>query len=216
MLDFTNLHVGTTSRCTLLCPECTRNMSGSKYITDLRDLDTDFFTKFLSDISIKHILFCGNWGDPIYTKGFLEMLTSIKNANPNCSVTIHTNGAYKATAWWKRLMGVLQDNDRLIFSIDGTPENYSNYRRNTDWSSVKTAIETAVDTKQKTCKATSVEWKYIVFSYNEHTILDAYKLSKEYGFDNFFLQEALISETPDLTPSRSFEEIQKEFYEQIS
>jgi hypothetical protein len=190
-------------------------MSGSKYIHNMRDLDTDFFKDFLSDSSVKKILFCGNWGDPIYAKDFLGLIKQIKKQNANCSVTIHTNGAFKATSWWKELVGILLDNDRLVFSIDGVPDNYTKYRKNSNWASVENAIKTVVDTNRELCKNISVEWKYIVFAYNETTIEEAYELSKKLGFSRFFLQEALVSEHLDLTPSRSFEQIRREFYERI-
>lgn len=216
MIDFSNLHVGLTNRCTLGCPECARNMQGGKYIHKMTDADTETFKKFLSAASVKHILFCGNWGDPIYSKNFLGLLEYIKTANAECSITIHTNGAFKSIGWWKQLMQCLGDSDRIIFSIDGVPENYTSYRRNSKWESVKTAIETVIDMKRKLCKNTSVEWKYLVFAYNEDNIQEAYNLSMDMGFNRFFLQEAIISENLELTTSKSFDEIQKVFYEAVS
>lgn len=213
MLDFTNLHVGLNNRCVLSCPECTRNLD---YIDDIHKLKpTEYFTDFLSDPSIKSILFCGNWGDPIYSKNFLGLIKSIKKSNPNCFIKIHTNGAFKTVKWWEELVECLSDNDYLVFSIDGIPENYTNYRKNSNWESVKSAIETVVSTRNKLKKKLLIEWKYIVFSYNEDTIVEAYKLSKSMGFNEFRLVKPLISENFDLSLSRDFEEIKKEFYEKI-
>jgi hypothetical protein len=102
-------------------------------------------------------------------------------------------------------MSVLNDNDNLIFSIDGLPHNYNLYRINSQWEDVKTAVDTCISTKRKLNKNTKVIWKYLAFSYNQDDINTAYKLSKEIGFNDFWLQESYT------TPEHAWLKITTEF-----
>lgn len=218
MFNFKDLHVGLTNRCRLACPECPRNSPGATYIMSKFDLDTDYFKKFLITCDPERILFCGNWGDPIYSKNFIGLVQSLKEKFPNLSITIHTNGSGKRKDWWERLMNVLGDSDTLVFSIDGIPTNYTKYRINSEWSSVELAIKTCVKYKKENKKKTSIEWKHLVFSYNENTLQEAYEISKNLGFDKFYLQQSLVDNTESgknkwLNVSMPFREIEKKFYE---
>jgi len=214
MIDFNNLHVGLTNRCRLSCPECARTIPGGRYVQKMFDLDVEYFKKFLLDCHPRLILFCGNWGDPIYSKDFIGLVDAIKKSNPDCCLLIHTNGSGKSTEWWTKLTETLHDNDMLVFSIDGTPENYTKYRINSEWADVENAIKTVIATKKRLNKKTSIQWKHLVFSYNENTIMDSYKISVEMGFDKFFLQHGLVYAEPWLATSKPFREIENNFYEQ--
>lgn len=211
MIDFKNLHVGLTNRCALACPECPRSADWKEYIYSMVDADVSLFKQFLSNPEIESILFCGNWGDPIYARDFLGLIQHIRQANPKCYIRIHTNGAFKPVQWWRNLTEALDDRYQLVFSIDGIPSNYTTYRRNSSWDSVKTAVETVLKYRNSKAKWASIEWKYIVFSYNEHDIISAFELSQDLGFDKFRVVRALITEDPTLEPSRPFEEIRREF-----
>jgi MoaA/NifB/PqqE/SkfB family radical SAM enzyme len=207
MFNFKNLHIGLTNRCRLLCPECPRNEPGAKYIHSMFDMEPDLIKKFLVTCEPETILFCGNWGDPIYAKNFIELLEDIKLKFSKCKIFIHTNGSGKNVQWWEHLMSVLNDNDNLIFSIDGLPHNYNLYRINSQWEDVKTAVDTCISTKKKLNKNTKVIWKYLAFSYNQDDINEAYKLSKEIGFNDFWLQESYT------TPEHAWLKITTEFHE---
>ena len=213
MIDFNNLHVGLTNRCRLECPECARTSLGGRYIQKMFDLDVEYFKKFFINCDPTMILFCGNWGDPIYSKDFIGLIRSIKTSNPNCAVWIHTNGSGKRTEWWEELMSVLQYNDILVFSIDGSPENYNKYRINSQWEDVENAARIAITTRNKLGTSTRIEWKHLVFSYNEDTIDDAYNKSVELGFDKFFLQQSMVDTSMWLTITRPFREIEQDFYD---
>lgn len=180
------------------------------------DIDPDIFRKFLLDCDLKFILFCGNWGDPIYASGFLDLIVDLKRSFDDLSIHIHTNGSGKRKEWWISLVTELGENDKIIFSIDGVPTNYFTYRINSDWESVENAAMTCIETKKTLKKNVSIEWKYLVFSYNEQTIDEAYFLSKKMGFDNFYLQESIIDNSEGgqfkwLGISRPFCEIKDEF-----
>jgi MoaA/NifB/PqqE/SkfB family radical SAM enzyme len=213
MIDFTDLHVGLTNRCRLLCPECTRTQLDNRYIQNMFDLDTDYFKNFLLDCNPNRILFCGNWGDPIYSKDFVGLVRAIKTQNPSCELEIQTNGSGKSIKFWTNLATELLDNDVLIFSIDGSPENYNKYRVNSEWADVELAVKTVIETKKQLGKKTSIEWKHLVFSYNEETIDIAHAKSIELGFDKFFLQQSMVANEKWLSITRPFREIERDFYD---
>lgn len=183
MLDnIQGFHIEPTNICTLKCPRCSRtdfiNQFGDKWTN--KNLNLDDFKQFLDiDLSNKVFYICGMYGDPIYYKDLIPMVAWLKSKN--ALVTIVTNGSYQQPAWWQQLCDLLTPADRLHFSIDGVPDNFTQYRINADWPSIQEGVKIAT-----TSKAT-VAWKYIPFSFNQATIEQAEQLSKDLGFDEFQL-----------------------------
>jgi MoaA/NifB/PqqE/SkfB family radical SAM enzyme len=132
------------------------------------------------DLAGKHMQLCGNYGDPIYHSDLINFVAKLKQAGTR--ITITTNGSYQSRDWWQELTGYLDREDTVRFSIDGTPDNFTQYRKNADWTSIQTAIETCVASNCQTV------WKYIPFSYNQHSIEQAKKLSQQLGVDTFLLE----------------------------
>jgi MoaA/NifB/PqqE/SkfB family radical SAM enzyme len=131
------------------------------------------------DLSNKTITLCGNYGDPIYHPDFVNFVKQLKETG--VSLSIITNGSYKTKNWWQELTDLLTHNDKIIFSIDGIPENFTQYRKNADWKSIQLGIETSVASQ---CQ---VGWSYIPFSFNETTIDQARELSVQLGIDTFIV-----------------------------
>jgi uncharacterized radical SAM superfamily Fe-S cluster-containing enzyme len=214
MFNFKDLHVGLTNRCRLLCPECARTSVGGRYIQNMFDLDIEYFKKFLIEAQPERILFCGNWGDPIYSKDLVGLVKSLKHNNPKLEITIHTNGSGKSTEFWQSMTDVMNYNDTLVFSIDGSPDNFNKYRINAKWDDVENAAKTCIEYKKQKGIGPKIYWKHLVFSYNQDTIKLSYELSKTMGFDLFFLQHSLVDETNEntwLSTTKPFNEIEKEF-----
>lgn len=174
-----SLHVEATSRCTLACPRCERTELLSRFgkkALSIADIDVNDFETFI-DIDVDNILFCGNLGDPIYHKNFLELVRTGKRVAQ--SIHIVTNGSRKSKSWWKQLNEILDDRDTITFSIDGTPENFTQYRINGDWTSIRVGIDECV------LGPARVVWKYIPFKFNENDIETTRLLSNELGIDEF-------------------------------
>lgn len=197
MITVQGFHIELTNICTLKCPECERTKLISQYpkfwknhsIT-LKDLQN-----FL-DIDLKglHFLLCGQYGDPIYHPECLEIVTWIKQQG--ASIMMHTNGSYKDSEWWHSLGRILDANDTVVFSIDGHPDNFTEYRINADWPSIETAIKTLREYAVKT------QWKYIVFNYNESTIDSTIALARDLGINQFVKEYSdRFSESSTLKPS---------------
>lgn len=194
-----DLHVEPTSRCTLACPRCERTTFIDKFGKDnfsIDDLNIDDFINFI-DIELDQINFCGNLGDPIYHRDFLKL---IKMSKPKCnSVSITTNGSRKNKNWWSELVSVLDEKDNITFSIDGTPNNFTEYRINGDWETIKTGIDICTNSKVRTT------WKYIPFSFNEDNIKYVRNLSADLGIDIFKLDPSDRWEVNDyLRPKENY------------
>lgn len=180
--SITGFHIEPTNICTLKCPGCAR----TKFIDQWpnhwtnQNLNIDNLMKFLDiDLEEKHITMCGNYGDPIYHPELIEMVSQFKQRNANISIV--TNGSYKKPEWWEKLVSILDDRDKIIFSVDGTPDNFTQYRINADWDSIHVAMQIAAASNCKTI------WKYIPFSFNQHDVNTASSLSQQIGIDEFLI-----------------------------
>ncbi len=191
-----SIHIEPTSKCTLECPLCDRTWFYEKFKKRLmHEINVDNFVNFAgvnADITM-----CGNNGDPIYHSKFIELCSKLKDNN--CKLTIITNGSAKTETWWRKLNALLDENDQLIFSIDGLEDTNHLYRKNAKWKSIMKAVEVLRDRK---C---ILQWKYIVFKHNQHQIKDAKLLSTTLGFDKFILEHSdRWLGRKDLMPEREF------------
>jgi MoaA/NifB/PqqE/SkfB family radical SAM enzyme len=179
-------HLEPTNICTLKCPRCPRTNFIETFKNknwENKNLNLDDLKKFI-DIDISGLVFGlnGNYGDPIYYPDLFNLIKYIKSNNG--IIQLHTNGSYKTSNWWNELAELLDSKDIINFSIDGLPENFTKYRVNANWSSIKTGIDIMVKSTAK------VIWKYIVFSFNETDIDTARKLSEELGMDDFVINNS--------------------------
>jgi hypothetical protein len=186
MIDqIVGFHIEPTNICTLKCAGCARTDFIKQWPAHWKNqnLDIEATINFLDlDITNKIIDFCGNYGDPIYHPDFINFVKNFKERN--AIVCITTNGSYKNKSWWQDLTSVLTEKDRIRFSIDGTPENFTKYRVNADWDSIQTGIETATSATVQTT------WKYIPFAFNEGNIEDARAISDAMNIDIFEVESS--------------------------
>jgi MoaA/NifB/PqqE/SkfB family radical SAM enzyme len=181
--DLTGFHIEPTNICTLKCPRCPRTKFIETFpkIWKNKNLNLSHLKSFLDiDLTGKKFTLCGNNGDPIYYNDLLNLVSWIKSCSAN--VTIITNGSYQKQEWWESLCNVLSSDDTIIFSIDGTPENFTTYRVNANWDSILTGIKIATASKVKT------KWKYIPFGFNEHDIDTTRDFSNNLGIDEFLVE----------------------------
>jgi len=183
MIDaISRIHIEPTNICTLKCAGCSRTRFIEQWPQHWKNhsLDIDTVLEFLDiDLCDKKILLCGNYGDPIYHPDFIEFVHRLKQRGATLSII--TNGSHRTQEWWEQLVGNLTNQDRIHFSVDGTPENFTQYRVNADWATIKTGMQVVA---QSSCQSV---WKYIPFSFNQHDIDRVEKLSQEIGIDQFQL-----------------------------
>jgi MoaA/NifB/PqqE/SkfB family radical SAM enzyme len=174
------IHLEPTNICVLKCPGCARTRFVDQWPQHWRNhsLDRTDLMKFLDiDLTGISVVMCGNLGDPIYHPDLVGMVRDFKERGATVAIT--TNGGYRKKSWWEELTNELTSDDTVIFSIDGLPENFTQYRINGDWETTHQAIKVCVDSPCRTV------WKYIPFSFNENNIEQAQQLSKDLGMDEF-------------------------------
>jgi MoaA/NifB/PqqE/SkfB family radical SAM enzyme len=198
------LHIEPSSRCTLRCPQCPR----TEYIDniELEDCDIESTVKLIKEK--KHVIMCGNHGDPIYHPKFHKLISSMRTANPALSIGMHTNGAFRSIDWWEKTASILDHRDNITFSIDGLPTNNHLYRVNSKWESIENGIRTLVEHNPDI----KIVWKWILFKYNQHDIDAGIELARKLGFHGFRVVKSVRYEDSDpLTPTIDWQEIENHY-----
>lgn len=208
-MEVNGIHIEPTNICTLKCPACARTKFIEQWTNEWQNhsVDLDALFRFLDiDLTNKRVLLCGNYGDPIYHPEFIELVRQLKSQG--CYLTIVTNGSYQKKQWWEQLVSLLQPVDNITFSIDGVPENFTQYRRNADWPSIAQGMQVVTGAS---CGST---WKYIPFSFNQSNIEQAKQLSTSMGFKKFVVDTSarFDAQTQWLKPQTAL--INPEFFQQ--
>lgn len=177
-------HIEVSSKCTLKCARCARSEVPDTLVNT--ELSLEFFKKnFTPEFIVKNvekITFCGDDGDPIYAREFIQIVKYLKSVKP-IKIVIVTNGSYKSADWWKSLASALTDKDHIHFSLDGwDQQSNSQYRENSNWDSILTGI-TAV----RENSSVFMTWDAIAFSFNENQIELMKTIAASLGFDQFQL-----------------------------
>lgn len=107
---------------------------------------------------------CGDVGDPIYCKHYVDIVSYIKDINPDIHVFTITNGSHKKPDWWANLASVLNHRDTVNFSVDGYDAISNNqYRINSDFDSIVNGIKSI----RSVNRDVFLNWATIVFSFNQ-------------------------------------------------
>lgn len=171
-------HIEVSSICALKCPRCPRAEVPETLLN--RQLTLKFFQSQIGEQRIREmqkISFCGDDGDPIYAKEFLDIVAWIKKINPTLQLLIITNGSYKNTEWWYTLAKILNEHDELHWSIDGwDQESNSKYRVNCDWSSIMLGIITFTVYNKKTYTTIAT----IGFKFNQENLHKIETIAEKY------------------------------------
>lgn len=185
------LHVESSSRCNAWCPACPRNKNGFGLANDLieQDLSSLKFQEVIESLpELEVVQFCGNLGDPVIGKNFLELINIAKKQVKK--IQIHTNGSLRSTSWWQNLALQLSDIDHDIwFGLDGIDEIHEIYRQGTSYKKI---IKNANAFISAGGYAT---WQFIPYAHNEHQIRDCMKLSQQLGFKKFKLVKLYRNKT---------------------
>jgi len=178
--DIKGFHIELTNMCTLKCPGCARTQFIEQWPQHWRNHNLtaeDLFNFLDVDLNGLLITLCGNYGDPIYHPEFLNIVGEFKKRGSKLDIV--TNGSYKTESWWYELTHLLNEHDSVTFAVDGTSENFIQYRINGDWESIKTGMKIIANSN---CNST---WKYIVFAFNQNDIEKTKNLSDNIGIQNF-------------------------------
>ena len=182
-IDITWLHVESSSKCNAACPACPRNNNGVGLAPGVieSDLSTERFISVVDSLpALKTVQFCGNFGDPIAGKNFLELIDVC--TKKKIKIQVHTNGGLRSKNWWVTLAKKLSVVDHHVwFGIDGIGSTHEIYRQGTDYNKI---INNATAFINAGGYAT---WQFIPFEHNQHQIKEAIKLSQQLNFKKFKL-----------------------------
>lgn len=182
--DVKELHVEITNKCNAACPMCARNIFGQgnrpgRGLGDwsIEEIHKVFDKKVLPNL--KYVYFCGTHGDPIASKNVFEAIKAAKDLG--AGMEMFTNGSLKTESWWKKLVDILDERDRITFSVDGIETNHL-YRQKTNIDKIMNHMKICCNSKVK------VRWDFLAFKHNEHEFDSCQKLAKSLGVDHFRLR----------------------------
>ena len=120
--QFYHWHIEPSAICPLKCPRCPRTEHPETPWLN-RQMDLQFFNSFMTPEMlanhVQRITMCGDVGDPIYCRDYLDIYRYIKQHNPRCHVFTVTNGTGKTKQWWQEFGTVANAYDSINFSVDG-------------------------------------------------------------------------------------------------
>jgi len=181
--QFYHWHLEPSSVCAVKCPRCPRvEHPNTPWLNKNMTLDfvKKFFTEDLLRNQVRRVTMCGDVGDPIYCKEYIDICRYIKSTNPNIHIFTITNGSYKKAEWWMELASVLNDRDTINFSVDGYDNTSNNlYRVNSNFESIMTGIRTVREHN----KSVFLNWAMIVFSFNQDHIDRITQQARDLGMD---------------------------------
>jgi len=168
--QFYHWHLEPSAVCTLKCPRCPRvEHPSTPWLNKTMSLNfvKKFFTEDMLRNQVRRVTMCGDVGDPIYCKEYIEICQYIKQVNPKIHIVTITNGSHKKPQWWQQLGTVLNEYDTVNFSIDGYNDLTNNmYRVNSNWNSIVDGISSL----RQVNKSVFINWAMIVFSFNQDHI----------------------------------------------
>lgn len=172
-----DLHIETTTRCTLACTGCPRTawQNITKRPVEKEDLDVDLLEKFLDcdgGKSIDHFILCGDYGDSIY---YPDLFKLIERFRDRVSFSIITNGSRQPETFWRRLAGLMTEKDSITFAIDGLEDTNHLYRINADWPSIMMGLDIM------SASPANVHWKTIVFKFNYNKLREIKEFANSKG-----------------------------------
>lgn len=184
--DVRHVQLDHTSRCNLLCPQCSRVYNGSlNPLLPLGELSlADYERIFTPDFSrqLESVLFCGNYGDAAASTNLLECLRFLK-ARGIPAITMMSNGSLQSPGWWEKLASVLSGpRDKVCFSIDGLADTNHLYRVNSRFEKIMANCEAFIGA------GGHARWDFLVFEHNQHQVAEAELLAGKMGFRSFALK----------------------------
>jgi radical SAM protein with 4Fe4S-binding SPASM domain len=145
-----NLDVGSTSKCNLACPMCTRTqyIKQGKFI-EIKDFDFELFKKMVDEAAAAGLcaLNLDNFGEPLMNPQIVEMVRYAKEKGI-LDVFFHTNATFLTEELAKALIAA--GLDRMIFSFDSPyKEKYLKIRVNGNYEQALENIRRFARIKQE-------------------------------------------------------------------
>ena len=185
--QFYHWHLEPSAVCVARCPRCPRTEHpDTPWLNKNMTLEfvKKFFTVEMLTNQVRRVTMCGDVGDPIYCKEFLEIVQYIKHTNPLIHLFIITNGSSRKPQWWSDLAHLLDERDTINFSVDGYDQASNNlYRVNTDFDSIIQGIKSIREVNNQV----HLNWATIVFSFNQDKLEFIKQLAQNLKMDGLQL-----------------------------
>ena len=183
-----SFHVELTDKCNAGCPMCPRtdHLNGCRadrsvvrnVELSLPDFEAHFTDAFCARVS--EVIFGGAYGDPLAAPDLLEITEHLTARGVR--VATATNGSLRKPEWWARMgRAMRRTGSRLELHIDGLADTNPLYRVNTRFEKIMENARAYIATGAR------AEWHFIIFRHNQHQIEEAWRLSREMGFESFVL-----------------------------
>ena len=169
-----------TSKCNLLCPQCSRVYKGGvNPVLPLTELSPEDYESIFADglaSQLKLIVFNGSYGDPAAAKNLDYAIE--KCLQNNITVKIATNGSLRSPSYWRELAQKLSasSGSAVIFAIDGLADTNAVYRVNSNFEKIMENARAFIQA------GGAARWDFIVFEHNRHQIEEAKALARKMGF----------------------------------
>lgn len=181
--QFYHWHLEPSAICPLKCPRCPRTEHpGTPWLNTQMDLNffQSFMTPQMLTDHVQRITMCGDVGDPIYCRDYLDIYRYIKQHNPRCHVFTVTNGTGKTKHWWQEFGHVANAYDSINFSVDGFDQASNNiYRVNSKFDSILDGIRHL----RQANSDIFINWAVIVFRFNQDHINKIVDMARALGMD---------------------------------
>ncbi|SES38192.1 radical SAM protein [Rhizobium sp. NFR03] len=176
-----DLLVEPTLACELSCACCIRKSIIGKGRTE-DGLDVEVFRRFIKSAALEkyrmnQVHYIG-WGEPLLHPRFRELVDIAYESFPTTIQMATTTGNvdFRTSVGDGRF-------DHIVLSCDGTtPESYERYRKGGNFD---VAMKFAADAKTYGHRDLRIEWKYILFDFNDsdEEILHAQRMADQAGVD---------------------------------
>ena len=180
------IHWEITDLCNLKCPMCPRTdrLDHCRPVKEiertqffLEDVKRFFPERFLERLA--RVDFCGNFGDPCIARDFHEICDFLLEGH-RIPLTVSTNGAMRAPAWWGKLGRLFSGSkSRIEFHIDGLRDTLPRYRIGADWDRVMANAAAYI------AGGGIADWHFIIFRHNQHQLEKAWDIARNTGFSHF-------------------------------
>ncbi len=180
--NITSINAELSNYCNASCPMCARFFIDGKLNKEkVNSIHTtlSFLQDKIGDQIIKNLkqfTSCGNYGDGAMNPECVEIYKWIKEINPTCRLSLHSNGGARNEIFWNDLakLGV-----HVTFAIDGLEDTNHLYRRNVKWEKLMRNVRAFIKA------GGDASWDMLVFKHNQDQVDECRQLSKSLGFVNF-------------------------------
>lgn len=179
-----------SSCCQLSCSMCQNPQDPSRRIRPQKLMSPELYTSLLGELGNNlFMISLYNWGEPLLNPHLAEFIVLAKDYD--IYVDINTNLALELSD--DALVSLLSSGvDNIVVSIDGfSQETYGSYRIGGSFELARRNITRLIMLRDRLALTTTITWKFLVFSFNEHEIALAEQYCKNFGI-TFARKEAII------------------------